>query len=534
MAKYEASPWLTRTLFLLIGLLIGLKVHNLQKKKLTSSTEYNKISSILRCIDENYVDKVDIDSITDCGVNSILGYLDPHSVYIPKQRFKEAEEEIEGNFEGVGVQFRIIEDTVTVIMPVQGGPSEKIGIKSGDRIVRVDTLDIAGIGITNEDVTKYLKGPKGSKVNLGIKRHSETQILDFEVQRDVIPNKSVDVYFMATSSTGYIKLSKFSRSTDKEFFEAALKLRDKGMQKLIVDLRSNGGGLLASCISMADMFLEKGDNIVYTEGRNRRRINISATGKGLFKDCELIVMIDEWSASASEIFAGAMQDNDRAIILGRRSFGKGLVQEQIDISDGSAIRLTTSRYYTPSGRSIQKPYKMGQNQDYEADLLNRYVSGEMTGQDTNLHHSDTLKYYTKKKNRLVYGGGGIEPDVLVPYRSGEIYTYWNTLSRKGLFYSFSFNYADKNRETLLSRYSSAQDFVENFKLGEDIFESFLQYTEKEGVARDNKSIEYNKERMLSILEAYIGRDLFDDFAFYPIYLKTDEDYIKALELINPK
>lgn len=518
----------------MIGILIGIRLNMHMSRRagrLPMGSGKGKVETVLQAIKDNYVDTVNLNRLTDASLQAMLAQLDPHSVYIPAADFSKAEEEIEGNFEGIGVQFRMIDDTVVVIMPVTGGPSERAGVLAGDRIIKVDTVDIAGQGLATEAVMKRLKGPRGSKVRLGLLRRPSTELVYVTLERDVIPSYSVDVYFMADPQVGYIKVSKFTRTTDEEFEKALADLQRQGMKGLMVDLRGNGGGLLGSCIEMADLFLEKGDLIVYTDGEHRAKTRIKATGRGKYVDLPLVVLVDEWSASASEIFAGAMQDNDRARIVGRRTFGKGLVQEQMDMPDGSAVRLTVARYYTPSGRSIQKPYTAGDNEDYEAELLRRYASGEMTGGDST-RHGDTVQYYTLKKNRVVYGGGGIMPDENVPYKTSDTYIYWNELSRAGLFYQFSFDYADKHREALAKAYPSAADFVAGFNVDDALFADFLRYAEEHGVKRDEASIAANRKKMLRTIKAYIGRDIYDNLGFYPVYLPTDDDYKAALQELH--
>lgn len=528
------TSWVLLALFLIGGMVLGIQFDRIMARRsghLPAGSVQGKMETVLEAIEENYVDTVNRSHLSDASLQAMLSALDPHSVYIPAADFSAAEEEIEGNFDGIGVQFRMIEDTVVVLMPVSGGPSERVGVLPGDRIVKVDTTIIAGQGLETDAVVKRLKGPRGSKVRLGLLRRPSTELVYVTVERDVIPSYSVDVRFMVDHETGYVKVSKFTRTTFEEFEKAMADLKAQGMKRLLVDLRSNGGGLLGSCVEMADMFLESGDMIVYTEGQHRARTRIKATGRGAYRTVPMVVLVDEWSASASEIFAGAMQDNDRATIVGRRTFGKGLVQEQMDLSDGSAIRLTVARYHTPSGRSIQKPYTLGAGADYEEEMLRRYTNGEMTGNDT-LLHGDTVRYYTLKKKRVVYGGGGITPDQNVPYKSGSTYVYWNELSRKGLFFQFSFNYADSHRAALLKRYPSAEDFVEKFEVSPALFEEFLTYSEKQGVKRDKKSLAAHADKMRLMIKAYIGRDVYDDLGFYPVYLNTDDDFAAALKTLR--
>lgn len=510
-----------------LGIFLGTKI----PQKNVNNLANGRFNSFLDIVQKNYVDTINLTQVEDAAITGMLSSLDPHSLFVPASELQGVNEELQSNFEGIGVQFRAIDDTVTVIMPVSGGPSEKVGIKAGDRIVTVDGKSIAGQKFSNEDIIKKLKGPKGSKVKLGILRYGLTKPKEFTVVRDVIPTYSVDVHFMVDPTIGYIKVSKFAANTREEFTKAMAELKKDGMEEVIIDLRSNGGGYLGAAVEIVDMFLSKGDMIVYTQGEHRKKNEIKATGKGKYQNTKVIVLMDEWSASASEIVAGAMQDNDRGTIVGRRSFGKGLVQEQIELNDGSALRLTVARYYTPSGRCIQKPYKAG-TADYEEELLQRYISGEVLGTDTTTH-TDTVKYYTNK-GRIVYGGGGIQPDVQVPYRTDKNFVYLNQLNQKGLIYQFAFSYTDKNRDMLKKMYKNAAEFTKNFEVSPQLFEDLLIYAEKNEVKRNKESAAKLSPRIKGLLKAYIGRDLFDDIGFYPTYLKTDEDFIKAVELTGKK
>lgn len=534
MNQQRYYSWIAVALVFTLGLLAGAVVMQRRIGKIRPVISYvqgSKIDAVMRLIETNYVDTVDTEKLVSHGLESILHGLDPHSVYIPPREFEKAEEEIQGNFQGIGVQFRMIDDTVTVIMPVSGGPSEKVGVQPGDKIIVVGSDTLSGKRLDTDEVIRHLKGPKGTKVRLGLQRAQSKDLVWVEVKRDVIPTYSVDVHFVVEPGIGYVKVSRFSATTAKEFAQAVGDLAARGVDKLMIDLRSNGGGLLSSCIDMADMFLKEGDVIVYTEGRNRRRTEIKAGGNGRYRDMELVVLLDEWSASASEIFAGAIQDNDRGTIVGRRSFGKGLVQEQMDMGDGSALRLTVARYYTPAGRCIQKSYAGGY-QDYEEDMLRRYLNGEMTGHDS-LSRVDTVKYHTRG-GRVVYGGGGIEPDVVLPYKTDSLFVYQNRLSNGGYTYDFSFAYTNRNRMRLKEEYPSAETFTENFKVSEALFEEFLRYTEKKGLVRDEASIEKYGHNMRLVLKALIGRDLYDDLGFYPTYLQRDDDFTEALKLMHKK
>ncbi|MEG2336575.1 MAG: S41 family peptidase [Bacteroidales bacterium] len=522
MEETKKSSWLIYAMLLTLGIFLGTKI----PQKHTQNTT-GRFNSLLEIVQKNYVDTINEEQVENAAIMGMLSSLDPHSVFVPASELKAVNEELQSNFEGIGVQFRAIDDTVTVILPVSGGPSEKVGIKAGDRIVTVNGKSIAGKNLSNEEIIKKLKGPKGTKVKLGILRYGLLKPKEFTVIRDIIPTFSVDVHFMVEPSIGYIKVSKFADNTAEEFANAMAKLNKAGLKNVIIDLRSNGGGYLGAAVEIADMFLEKGDMIVYTQGEHRKRTDIKASGNGKYKQTKVVVLMDEWSASASEIVAGAMQDNDRGSIVGRRSFGKGLVQEQMELNDGSALRLTVARYYTPSGRCIQKPYKAG-TKDYEEELLQRYISGEILGTDTHNLHSDTTKYYTQK-GRVVYGGGGIQPDVQVPYKTDKNFVYLNQLNQKGLLYQYAFSYADKNREHLKNTYKTANDFTRKFEVSSQMFTDFLAYAEKNEVKKNLESIQKFTPRIKNLLKAYIGRDLFDDIGFYPIYLQTDEDFLKAVE-----
>ena len=494
-----------------------------------SYTHGSKIGAVMQIIENNYVDTVNDEQLTTEGLTSILHSLDPHSAYMPPKEYEEAEEEIQGNFQGIGVQFRVISDTPTVILPISGGPSERAGILAGDKIIMADEDTLAGRKMNTDDIVKKLKGPKGTKVRLGLKRSGTDNLVWVTVKRDVIPTYSVDAHFVVEPGIGYVKVSKFAAKTAYEFEAALAELADKGVNRLIIDLRSNGGGLLTPCLEMADMLLAKDDVIVYTEGRNRRRSELHATGYGDSQHMQLAVLIDEWSASASEILSGAIQDNDRGVILGRRSFGKGLVQEQMDLGDGSALRLTVARYYTPSGRCIQKPYD-GSYEEYEEDVMRRYLSGEMTGQDSSFH-ADSVKYYTKK-GRVVYGGGGIMPDVLLPYKTDSLFVYMNQISNRGYNYDYSFRYTTAHRKELKRAYPSAEAFTRDFVLEDALFEDFIRYTEEKGLPRDTASLAKYGQEMRLTLKALIGRDLYDDAGFYPTYLQRDDDFMEALRVLK--
>ncbi len=483
----------------------------------------SKIDYILSLIDSQYVDKVDMDSLQDEAIRGFLADLDPHSVYMTAEEIQKENEVLQGNFDGVGIQFRIIEDTIVVLQTINPGPSQRAGIMAGDRIVKVDGKDITGKDISNDKVFKLLRGKKGTKVSLTVHRSGINKPINYTLTRAPIPIHSVDYYGMIEKSTGYIRLSQFTANSYSEVHSALLKLQAKGAKQLIFDLRGNGGGYLDQAIKIADEFLPEDDLIVFTKGRYRGRNDYFASSEGVFEKGKLIVLIDETSASASEIVSGALQDNDRAMIIGRRTFGKGLVQEQKELPDGSAIRLTVSRYYTPSGRCIQRPYVSGDPEKYFADFIERYSNMEKHS-DT-ISHADSLKYKTKK-GRIVYGGGGIEPDVELPYYKYKKSEHYTTLLKKGLIYKYCFDYVDHNRGSF-NAYKDGNDFLERYTVSESFFESMLRFAEEQNSTK-GKLTEAETREVKQLMKAYLAQNLYGDQYFYPSFLKTDEDVLEAL------
>lgn len=515
---------------LILGIILGYYIipkEGTTSNKLLSYSKTalaQKFAYIIDLIDTDYVDKVDLDSISDSFINSFLQQLDPHTTYLTAQEFKNEQESLEGGFDGIGVQFRIIEDTVVVIQPVKGGPSIRAGIMAGDRIVTIDDSNWAGRSIENADVMRLLKGKKGTRVKLGVRREGVKKTIPFIIKRDAIPTYSVDYFGMIDNKTGYIRLSQFSQTTDQEVSKAIINLKDKGMKNLVFDLRGNGGGYLDQAYRIADHFLPPGDLIVYTEGRNRERFDLAGSAGGLFEEGRLMILIDELSASASEIVSGAVQDNDRGLIIGRRTFGKGLVQEQKLLPDGSALRITVSRYYTPSGRSIQRHYTSGDPDQYFEDFIQRYANMSKGDKDT-IAHPDSLKFKTKK-GRIVYGGGGIEPDVELPYYNYKKSDYYSELLKKGLLYKFCFDYIDKNR-SLFKKYKEGEDYINNFRVSEPLFKEMQSYAQKNGVST-TLSIGKDKKEILLLMKAYMAQALFEDKYYYSIFLQLDEDLQEAL------
>lgn len=520
-------------LILVLGIFLGYKLTpvSMHPQLMNMSMgKYNKLNDVVNYIVQEYVDSVDKEALTKQGINGILEQLDPHSQYITAEEFHAVNDPLLGNFEGIGIQFRIVEDTITVIQPIAGGPSDKVGLIAGDRIVLVEDSLVAGVGITNNGATRKLKGKRGTQVNVDIFRRGTPELLDFTITRDVIPTYSVDIAFMPEGKTGYIKVSKFSATTYKEFREASEKLLEAGMEALILDLRGNTGGYLTAATDMADEFLTKDKLIVFTEGKNQPRESFYATRKGILENIPVVVLIDDGTASASEIVAGALQDNDRGTIIGRRSFGKGLVQRQLDLMDGSALRLTIARYYTPTGRCIQKPYDHeGGFDDYYTESYHRYVNGEMQSKDS-IHLNDTLRYVTPG-GKVVYGGGGIMPDVYVPLQEDPQLKYYNSLLRQGMIFRFAFVYTDAHR-TEMAAYSDFESFDKQFTITPVLFNEFIEYASGNGVKKEEAGMMYAEDRIKILLKAYIARNLYDNEGFYPVFLGIDEIYSRAIEVLR--
>jgi carboxyl-terminal processing protease len=517
---------------LVFGVLIGLNISKHQQLGGSGILLYpksDKLNNVLKYIEEEYVDTINPAKITDEAIVTLLKGLDPHSIYIPAEEIQSVNEPLEGNFSGIGVQFNILNDTVVVINTIPNGPSALLGILPGDRIIQVDSAVVAGVKMSSESIVKKLKGPEGTFVKVTIKRPSSKRKLVYDIKRNRIPLYSIDVSYMLNDFTGYIKISQFAKTTSEEFYTAVEKLKSKGMKKLVIDLRGNGGGYLDAAINLADQFLKEGDLIVYTKGRAKPREDFKATAAGTCKDIELVVVIDEYSASASEIFAGAIQDNDRGLIIGRRSFGKGLVQEQAMLSDGSAIRLTIARYYTPTGRCIQKPYNHGED-DYFKDLNSRYLHGEFENRDS-IHLNDSLKFKTPK-GKTVYGGGGIMPDIFVPFDTTSFSKFYFEVRDMGLIYKFAFNYSDINRSTLkaFTNLGAFYDHIEK----EKIFEKFISYCNKQGIYPSNKELKASGKLVKIQVEAYIARNYFDNDGFYPIIREIDNTLDKAVEVLSAR
>ena len=492
------------------------------------SNNFNKLNYVLYLLKSMYVDSIKTDELTEKIIPRVLEELDPHSTYVPKDEVEMTNSDLEGSFSGIGVQFNIQNDTVMVVDVIVGGPSEKVGIMPGDRIIEVNDSSFVGKDLNNNKVLKTLRGEKDTKVKVGIKRNSSKETLYFTITRGDIPVNSVDIAYAITPKIGYIKVSRFGANTYNEFVTELTKLKKQGCEEFMIDLRYNSGGYLHAAIKMINEFLEKDQLIVYTEGRSYPREDALANGKGMFKNNRICVLINEWSASASEIFAGAIQDQDRGTIIGRRSFGKGLVQQQVPIFDGSEVRITIAHYYTPSGRSIQKPYEGGNLEEYEKDILNRYEHGEFFSSDS-IAAGDSIKYYTRE-GRVVYGGGGIMPDYFVPQDTTGHTAYYTEVQNKGYTYSFAFQYSDKNRSTLkaFKDYNELCAYLDK----ENINLQFYKFAESKGVSPEAKGQAEAADVINNILKAYICRNILGESAFYPILNSKDETIIKALEVMQ--
>jgi carboxyl-terminal processing protease len=496
----------------------------------TINQDIIKFSRVLNLIEEIYVDTVNRSQLTTTAIVSMLKELDPHSYYISKEDLSKVNEEMSGSFEGIGVQFHILNDTVTIVSPISGGPSEKVGIIAGDRIVSVDGENIAGNGITNEKVFKMLRGEKGTKVTLGIKRISVEKTEYYVVTRDKIPMHSLDAAYIIGSDIGYIKLNRFSATTFKEYQDAMKDLQKKGAKNLILDLTNNGGGFMNMAVDLANEFLEKDKLIVYSEGLKVPTENFKATFKGGLLTGKLVIMVDEGSASASEIVAGAIQDWDRGVIVGRRTFGKGLVQKQYNLPDASAIRLTIARYHTPTGRVVQRHYDKN-DKEYFKDLSKRITKGELFSADS-IDFPDSLKYSTLKLGRTVYGGGGIMPDVFVPVDTTSYTAFHRKLNRKSILYQFVISYLDNNRDIIKKMYKTGDDFEKKFIVSDDFINEMLEYAKKSDITPEEGDMERSEKSIKVQLKALLARNLYDQNTFYKVFNELDHIYRVACEIIT--
>ena len=490
-----------------------------------------KIDQLVEYLNYNYVDSVNSNKLYEDALKGILKELDPHSYYLSVDELKQSNEPLQGNFEGVGIQFNLFKDTIMVVSPISGGPSEKVGIRSGDKIIMIEDTLVAGVKFTNSDVYKKLRGKKGTPVRLKIMRRGEKDLIEFTVTRDKIPVFSVDASYMAAPEVGYIKVNRFASTTMSEFREAWRELSGKGAKNLILDLTDNSGGYLHAAVELADEFLSSGELIVYTEGRTSAKKDYTATSFGSIQRGKLVIMIDEGSASASEIVSGAIQDHDRGIIVGRRSYGKGLVQNTFNFSDGSAVRLTTARYYTPSGRFIQKPYEGGVDKYYE-DLKERYKNGELMDADK-IKFPDSLKHYTDNK-RTVFGGGGIMPDIFIGIDTSMVTDLLIDLNRKNVIYEFCLETVDKNRDQLKKTYPAFEDFEKNFDVEKLVWADFLKFAESKKITIDKKQLKISQQFLMMRIKAAFAQDLWGREEFYRVWNTGNDVYLKAVEVIQRK
>ena len=505
-----------------------------QKNPNESQLHYQKVQDVFNYINYAYVDDVNSKDISEAAIISALEKLDPHSSYISKEDVDDANQSINGNFVGVGIRFQLLKDTLIVVQTIPGGPSEKIGLMAGDKIIKVQGESIANVKLKNSQVREKLMGELGSKVTVEVLRKGDSKLLPFVITRDKIPVHSVDCYYMINKETGYLKLNSFSHTTTDEIKAGLQALVDSGMKNLILDLQDNCGGLMYAAKTLSDEFLSENKLVVYSKGKHQPRQDLNSDTKGLFEKGKLVVLINENSASASEIVSGALQDWDRAIIVGRKSFGKGLVQRPIDLKDGSQIRLTIARYFTPTGRNIQKPY--GKNsEDYHNDVMKRLKHGELTVQDS-IKFPDSLKYETMIKKRTVYGGGGIMPDVFVPLDTVEFTPYFRSLLNTGIFNSFSLTYVDKNRKELKTTYPEFETFNQTFSCTEPFMKEFFNYIEKDQPSIKFVEKEYKQsERMIKLfIKSLIAQDLWGTTEFYKIYNDKNDALRAALQSIDKK
>jgi len=490
-----------------------------------------KFGRVLRLVDAFYVDTTNVNKLTENAIVDLLARLDPHSVYITKNEVEEMNQPLEGNFEGIGISFNIISDTLIVMTTIPGGPSEKVGLRPGDRIIKVDTKNIASIGIKTQDVFSLLRGNKGTIVNLKVIRSGENAPIDFTIVRDKIPIYSIDAAFLIDKETAFIKLNRFSATTIEEYTSAMKRLEKAGkIKNMVLDLRGNGGGYLGAAYALANQYLEANKLIVYTEGIHSPRKDYLSNTTGDFLKGNLVILIDEGTASASEIVSGAIQDWDRGVLIGRRSFGKGLVQQPFALNDGSMIRLTTAHYYTPAGRNIQKPYK-DNLENYRNDYVKRYERGELFNKDS-ISNTDSLMTKTLVTKRKVFGGGGIVPDIFVPLDTSIHYKYFNTLVRKNIFFPFVVSYIDKHRKELLLKYPDFQRFRDNFMVPSSMMDDLYTLGEKSGVKKDEESTKIVQQVIFRQIRALIVRDLYESGDYYKIMVEGDGEVKKALELLS--
>ena len=521
-----------RKLFLTLPLCVVLSFTLSAQRSLPQAMQ--KLLNAEYAISSLYVDSVNEDKLIEDAIKGMLENLDPHSSYTDAKETKELEEPLQGEFSGVGIQFNMNKDTLYVIQTVPGGPSERVGVLAGDRIIYVNDTLIAGVKMKNSDIQKRLRGKKGTNVTIQVQRPGVKELITFRITRDNIPVHSIDANYMLDEKTGYLRISRFGAKTHEEMMDALKELKKQGMTQLIMDLGDNGGGYLNAAIDMCNEFLDHGQLMVYTEGDNSPRNEAHANGFGKYQDLHMVVIVNQYSASAAEIFAGAMQDWDRAVIVGRRTFGKGLVQRPFKFEDGSMMRLTVARYYTPSGRCIQKPYKLGDKKAYENELLDRYNEGEYYCLDS-IQFNDSLRYTTRLNGRTIYGGGGVMPDVYVPVDTSEYSTYYRDLSAKGILNQFAIKYVDKNRKSLNKQYKSVKEFDNGFIVTDEMMRDLIAMGNQDSVKFDEEQFRTSEALLKAIIKGLIARDVYGDAGAYSVVINhRNHDVQAAYEILNDR
>ena len=515
-----------------VGLVLSLSLVTSAQRVMPQAMQ--KLLNAEYAISSLYVDTVSEDKLVEDAIKGMLENLDPHSSYTDAKETKELEEPLQGEFSGVGIQFNMNQDTLYVIQTVPGGPSERVGVLAGDRIITVNDTTIAGVKMKNSDIQKRLRGKKGTQVTVQVKRPGVKELITFRITRDNIPVHSIDAKYMLDERTGYLRISRFGAKTHEEMMEALKELKKQGMTQLVMDLSDNGGGYLNAAIDMCNEFLDRGQLMVYTQGENSPRNEANANGWGEYKDLHMVVMVNQYSASAAEIFAGAMQDWDRAVIVGRRTFGKGLVQRPIKFEDGSMMRLTVARYYTPSGRCIQKPYSRGNKKAYEKELLDRANVGEYYCLDS-IQFNDTLRYTTRLTGRTIYGGGGVMPDVYVPIDTSEYSTYYRDLTAKGIINQYVIKYVDKHRKSLAKQYKTLAEFDKGFAVSDEMMAEFIALGEKDSVKYDQEKYRTSERLIKDIIKGLIARDVYSDQSAYNVIINhRNRDLQAAIEVLNDR
>ena len=523
-----------KKILFIAALLLAMSLSTNAQRTMTMPQAMQKLLNAEYAIASLYVDSVNEEKLIEEAIKGMLQSLDPHSTYTDAKETKELEEPLQGEFSGVGIQFNMSQDTLYVIQTVPGGPSERVGVLAGDRIIYVNDTIIAGVKMRNSDIQKRLRGKKGTQVTIKVKRQGVKELITFRITRDNIPVHSIDASYMIDSSTGYLRISRFGAKTYEEMIDALKELKKQGMTQLVMDLSDNGGGYLNAAIDMCNEFLDRGQLMVYTEGDNSPRNEANANGWGEYKDLHMVVMVNQYSASAAEIFAGAMQDWDRAVIVGRRTFGKGLVQRPFKFYDGSMMRLTVARYHTPSGRCIQKPYNRGDKKAYENELLDRANEGEYYCLDS-IQFNDSLRYTTRLNGRTIYGGGGVMPDVYVPIDTTEYSTYYRDLTAKGIINQYVIKYVDKNRKSISKQFKTLQDFDSGFTVTDEMMRDFIAMGENDSVKYDEQKFRTSEQLIKDIIKGLIARDVYSDQSAYNVIINhRNRDLQAALDVLNDR